>query len=182
MLSSKSNRGSSAPTPAGPRLFGTDSFYTSMSVDYSSSPGSSPRHHPRVRENVVSHPSSPQPFVVQDAIPIAESVSAPHIDTLPAASEEKDLDPKEMVQRLCEMGFKAEAAKVALELSENNLASAAAYLVADAKASAENDSSRSSTATTSASTKASSGKLGLPRMLLGAGSGKSGKQVSTKLT
>ena len=127
-----------------------------------------------------SHPSSPQAFVVQDAIPIAESVSAPHIDSLSNASEEKDLDPKEMVQRLCEMGFKEDAAKVALEMSENNLASAAAYLVADAKASSENENSRSSTATTTASTKASSGKMGLPRLLLG--SGKSGKQLSTKIT
>lgn len=156
-----------------------------MSVDYNSSPGSSPRPS-RGRENTVpttaSHPSSPQTFIVQDAIPIAESVSAPHIDSLPAAAEEKDLDPKEMVQRLCEMGFKEEAAKVALEMSENNLASAAAYLVADAKASSENANSHSSTATTTTSTKASSGKLGLPRLLLGAGSGKSGKQLSTKLT
>lgn len=100
-----------------------------------------------------------------------------------SASEEKDLEPKEMVQRLCEMGFKEDAAKVALEMSDNNLASAAAYLVADAKASSENESSRLSAAATTTSSKTNSAKLGLPRLLLGTGSSsKSGKQLSTKLT
>lgn len=130
--------------------------------------------------HVTSSPPSPaRVIVVHDAVALSSSdmYSADSHESeqraYPAEEKQSELTSDQLTRRLCEMGFKEDAARVALQSSGNSLAAAAALLVADAKPAEEGFNSRSATAESGQSgTSGKSGKIGLPRLILGI-SGKS---------
>jgi hypothetical protein len=156
---------------------GIDGFYSQeLSFEYGDSPAGTPPNHlrdyssrdPSPRAELVTPSSPPRAMVINDAVAVFETDSV---------SSDADLDENEKVMRLVEMGFSEAAALIALEMSEGSLASAAAYLVADAKATNHNENSREVTSSgkldRQGMSSGKSGKLGLPRLILGGNSAKS---------
>jgi hypothetical protein len=187
-IEESSGRGSSRPTSPGSRIYSqpvqtaanVDQFYSTMSLDYKSSPGDSPRSQSGGQTTVATATSSsPRMYIVHDAIAVVDTITAE--DGGAVAHAEDKLDRRDMVRRLREMGFPEDAANLALEMNADNLANAAAYLVSDAKATSETvDASRCTTASvTSLSGKGPSlsSKLGLPRLILGTGASSKAKQT-----